>query len=607
MENQNYSRLCELRGLMAAKGWDAVVLRGNDPHCSEYFAPRYQAVTYLSGFTGEAGDIVVTQNHAGLWTDSRYFIQAGVQLKDTGFQLHTTRMIDSVYIPEWLSVQPDIKVIACDSLCESAEGIEALRRVCDATPGGELCAVPDLPDLFWTDRPEVPSTPIITLDESTTGLTRAEKLEWLREWMRSEPSHPDFYLLSALDEVAWMLNVRGSDIDYNPVVFSYLLVGQDSAQWFVRKDDALSDDDTLDSYAAVEADGVSAEPYSSAADELQLIGNQGYVIGFDPSVTNGCLSACEGCVPLSSPVPLKKAVKTDVELEGMREAHLEDGLALEKFLYWLETTLRERPVSEWEASSRLSAFRAEIPGYQGDSFETISAWGPGAALPHYSTPRTGGALIPQIQEGSDVPGGFYLVDSGGQYLFGTTDVTRTVPLGSLTREQKEDYTLVLKGMIGLSMAVFPYGTAGCQIDAFARGPLWRAGRNFGHGTGHGIGFFLNVHEGPQSIRQNFNPQPMLPGMISSNEPALYREGAYGIRHENVILCREEFTTEFGRFLGFETLTSCHIDTSAVVPELLSEEEISWLNSYNDSVFHNYASAIEDEDFLAWLREKTKNL
>jgi len=597
MTNQNYIRLCALRSLMAAKGWDALVLRGSDPHSSEYFAPRYQVVRWLSGFTGESGDVVVTKDHAGLWTDSRYFIQAGVQLKDTGFQLHTTRMIDSVYIPEWLSTQSDIKVVACDSLCESAEGIQALRKVCNAIPGGELCPVPDLPDLFWPDRPAVPSTPIITLDESTTGLTRAEKLEWLREWMRSEPSHPDFYLLSALDEVAWMLNVRGSDIEYNPVVFSYLLVGQDSAQWFVKKSDS-ADEDTLDSYAAVEADGVSAEPYSSAASELQLIGNQGYVIGFDPTVTNGCLSACDGCVPLSSPVALKKAVKTDVEIEGMREAHLEDGLALEKFLYWLETTLRERPVSEWEASCRLSELRAEIPGYQGDSFETISAWGPGGALPHYATPRDGSTEIPAN------PDGFYLVDSGGQYLFGTTDVTRTVPFGQLTPGQKEDYTIVLKGMIDLTMAVFPYGTAGCQIDAFARGPLWRSGRNFGHGTGHGIGFFLNVHEGPQSIRQNFLSQPLLPGMITSNEPALYREGSYGIRHENVILCREAFTTEFGRFLSFETLTSCHFDTSAIIPELLSPEEISWLNDYNDSVYRNYASAIEDENFRLWLRNKT---
>lgn len=269
---------------------------------------------------------------------------------------------------------------------------------------------------------------------------------------------------------------------------------------------------------------------------------------------------------------------------------------MEKFLHWLESEVASgRLVTEWEASERLTAFRAEIPGYRGNSFENISAYGPSAALPHYSTPKEGSAVI--------LPRGLYLVDSGGQYLTGTTDITRTVPMGPLTELEKEDYTLVLKGMIGLSMAVFPKGTAGCQLDVLARGPLWRAFRNYGHGTGHGIGFWLCVHEGPQDIRQNFNSQPLLPGMVTSNEPALYREGMHGIRHENIILCREAGSSEFGQWLEFETLTCCHIDTSAVLLELLTDDERQWLNTYNDWVYRTLAPFLP-EDVALWLRDKT---
>ncbi len=312
-----------------------------------------------------------------------------------------------------------------------------------------------------------------------------------------------------------------------------------------------------------------------------------------------------------SPVILRKAVKTEDEIERLRETFIEDGLAVERFLKWLEESVaaaergEAEPVREWDASVKLSSLRAEIPGYRGDSFENISAYGPSAALPHYVTPSSGSRKV----EGR----GLYLTDSGGQYLTGTTDITRTVPMGACTDLEREDYTLVLKGMIGLATAVFPKGTAGCQIDALARGPLWKARRNFGHGTGHGVGYFLGVHEGPQSIRQDFNRQPLLPGMVTSDEPGLYRGGMHGVRHENILLTVTDSIpgsssgcNEFGEWLRFETLTCCHIDTSAIIPELLTAEERNWLNAYNASVYERLAPRMTEAEAL-WLASKTVRL
>lgn len=594
MASENFIRVNALRNLMIARGWDAVVLRGCDPHGSEYLAPRYQAVTWVSGFTGEAGDLVIFRDEAGLWTDSRYFIQAVKQLEGSGIDLHKTRMPDSVSIADYIAAKGCCTVV-CDSLCESADSIAELCAASQRNPSFRLERIPDLIDEVWAARPPVPNTPVINLDEASVGMGRVQKIEWLRAWMQDVDA--EYCLLGALDEIAWMLNVRGQDIDFNPVVFSYLLVGQDSVQWFVTKGET-ADEDSLDTFDLLQSEGISIEAYDAVAAEISRLAACGVKIAYDPATLNGELAGrLAGQKAIGSPVPLKKAVKTAQEIEGMREAHLEDGLAMEKFLYWLEGELQQRQVPEWEAAQYLHERRAEIPGYMGDSFETISAWGPGAALPHYSTPKDDSTLI-----GND---GLYLVDSGGQYLFGTTDITRTIPVGETTYQQKEDYTLVLKGMIDLSMAVFPYGTAGCQIDALAREPLWRTGRNFGHGTGHGIGFFLCVHEGPQSIRQNFLSQALLPGMITSNEPALYREGSHGIRHENVILCRDAYSNEFGRWLCFETLTLCHFCTDAVLPQLLSREELQWLNDYNEKVYRTYASAAEDDpDFSGWLRKKT---
>ena len=604
MENIYSDRIDDLRTMMRDNGWDAVVIGGSDPHASEYPAPRWQQVKWLSGFTGEAGDLVVTHDHAGLWTDSRYFIQALEQLEGTGVELHKTRLPDSVSIPDWLASN-GVKVVAVDGLCQSMSAAEELVEAIGE--GGRLSDVPDMLDAMWEDRPSVPVSPVTTLDvECFGGIPRAEKISWIRKWMLLHGI--DRVLLSSLDEIAWMLNVRGSDIEYNPLVISYLLISQDYVKWFVRKSMVDMDPDTEDSFNELVADGVDIEDYEAVFFALSdFSGETSRVRLFaDPSTLNHHVATYikdsypEDCVIYgTSPVILEKSVKTSSEIENLRQTYIDDGVAMEKFLYWLDYEVASgREVTEWEASEKLTAFRAEIPGYRGNSFENISAYGPGAALPHYSTPREGSAVIR--------PHGLYLVDSGGQYLTGTTDITRTVPMGACTDLEKEDYTLVLKGMIDLSMAVFPRGTAGCQIDALARMPLWKAKRNFGHGTGHGVGYYLCVHEGPQSIRYQYNPQPLLPGMVTSNEPGLYREGMHGVRHENIVLCREAGTSQFGEWLEFETLTCCHIDTSAIVPELLGQEALAWLNAYNARVYATLAPYLPS-DVASWLMERTREI
>ncbi len=602
MKSTYVERIAALRALMEARGWDAVVFSGSDPHSSEYPAARWKQVEWLTGFTGEAGDLVITMNHAGLWTDSRYFIQALTQLEGTGVELHKTRIPGAVSIPQWLSDKA--KTVAVDGLCWN---VSAVKEISDALgEEGTVVDVPDMLDELWEGRPHIPMTPITTLDVDTFGGTvRRDKISWLRKWMLIKGV--DRMLLTSLDEIAWMLNVRACDIDYNPLVISYLLISHDSVRWFVKKSvaEGYSDPDTLDSFSEIEMDDVVVDDYDAVFFGLSDFSEEQSPVTLfvDPSTLNHHLYTyiqdsypSERIVTGTSPVILEKSVKTESEIENLRQTHVDDGVAMEKFLYWLEKEVEAGvPVTEWDASERLTEFRAEIPGYRGNSFENISAYGPGAALPHYSTPKEGSAVIR--------PFGLYLVDSGGQYLTGTTDITRTVPMGECTQMEMEDYTLVLKGMIDLSMAVFPKGTAGCQIDSIARMPLWKAKRNFGHGTGHGVGYYLCVHEGPQSIRYQYNPQPLLPGMVTSNEPALYREGMHGVRHENIVLCREAGESEFGEWLDFETLTCCHIDTSAVLPELLGPEALAWLNEYNEWVYQRLSPNLSCE-VAEWLRAKT---
>ena len=593
-------RIASLRSLMRSHDWDAVILTGSDPHGSEYPAERYKQIRWLTGFTGEAADLVVTLDHAGLWTDTRYFIQANAQLAGTGVELHKTRVPEQVLIPQWLQehFQDDSEpVLAVDGLCMgeafAAEITEAFESK-GVTP--YIVSSPDLINVLWTDRPPIPQTPVFTID---SGSPRSDKLEMLRSFCRRE--HCDGILLSALDQIAWTLDVRASDIEYNPLVISYLLVTDDAALWFVLKE-RIEDPDTELAFDELSEDGVSIERYDALQDFLSESG--GMKIFVDKATLNHQLFQTmeqSGVTPVpgTTPVALAKAVKNPFEIEGMKSAHIRDGVAMVRFLHWLEKSVQaERLVSEWDAAVKLGEFRSAVAGYQGDSFETISAYGPGAALPHYVTPRTDAPILEAH--------GLYLCDSGGQYLDGTTDITRTVPLGDLTPLEREDYTLVLKGHIDLAMALFPEGTPGCRIDALAREPLWRYRRNFGHGTGHGVGSFLGVHEGPQDVRQNLNPQPLMSGMVISDEPGIYREGMHGVRHENLLLCVQKGENEFGSGLGFEPLTLCAFDTAGLDLSLLDRAEIEWLDEYHALVYDTLSPLLED-DLARWLQQKCRKI
>ena len=602
---------------MEKKGWDAVIVTGSDPHNSEYPAKRWKQVEWLSGFAGEAGDMVITADHAGLWTDSRYFIYADKVLKNTGIQLHKTRIPGEIPASKWLAEYafPDEDkriVIAVDGLCIARSAIDEIEKAMlsegrhrGIDDGGyTIVNVPDFMDMLWEDRPAVPHKPIITVSDDIVGESRQDKILWLRKFLID--NNCTSILLTSLDEIAWLLNVRGSDVEYNPVVISYLIVSLDGVYWYVRKTPLhVSDDETVSSFGELQSEGVEILPYDDIDIGIGefLTGSSSDRIYIDRGKVNfninSLLEDSENVYYGPSPISLRKAVKNDVEIEGMREAHIKDGLAMEKFLYWLECRMETVSiVNERDAADMLGHIRSSIEGYRGDSFETISAYGSNAALPHYITPVSGGVLLENH--------GLYLCDSGGQFISGTTDITRTIPLGHCTPMEKEDYTKVLKGHIDLAMAVFPVGTAGCHIDVLARNPLWSSKCNFGHGTGHGVGFFLNVHEGPQDIRQNFNSQPLLPGMITSDEPGIYHEGQYGIRHESLLLCKDAGSNDFGSWLEFEVLTLCHIDTSIIVKELLTYDEIAWLNAYNKRVYDTLSPYLP-ENISVWLKEKTIDL
>ena len=587
-------RVFSIRGQMAMMGLDAVIIPGSDPHLSEYLADNWKFREWVSGFTGSAGTVVITAEKAGLWTDSRYFIQAAKELKGSGIDLFKLGLPGTPSYQEWIvSELPAGAVVGINGKTISVEESEKLAETFKKNDL-RLDTNIELEDIVWIGRPPMPEDEVFELDEKYAGESRAQKISRVRREMRRQ--NATHYVVCALDETAWLLNLRGKDVEYNPVFYSFMVISMNNVNLFIDPHKITSDIGKK-----LAGDGVKVFLYDKFYDFIRTLPNLSTFL-IDPQKVN---SAVMSAIPASAKVKRGlsiitklKAVKNPIEAKGMRNCHIKDGVAMVKFLHWLDKNIGKEEITELSAAEKLQTFRSEQEGYMGDSFHTISAYGENAALPHYSASDESFAVLE--------PKGLYLVDSGGQYLEGTTDITRTVALGPVSDEEKKDFTLVLKGHIALALAKFPQGTHGSQLDILARMAMWNEGVNYGHGTGHGIGHFLNVHEGPQSIRPQDNGIAMEEGMITSNEPGLYKEGRHGIRTENLVLTIPYKNTEFGTFYAFETITLCPIDTRALRTDMLSEEEKKWLNAYHADVYKALSDHLYDEE-KQWLKEKTKEV
>ena len=588
--NPIIERLNGLRAELKLKNVEAIIVPSNDPHFSEYPAGRWKYRKWLSGFSGSAGTLVVTMNNAALWVDSRYFIQAKKQLNGSCIEMQKqqTGMIDENWIKEKLGNESKVGVDA------SLFSVNQFNSLKESLAPLSLVDIGDIFDNIYTDRPVLPENEAFLLSEEITGKSRKEKIS---DFVNKLLPNNEIYIISALDEIAWLLNMRGSDVSFNPVAISYLVIDYPEIHLFIGTNQINGSN-----IEELEKDGVKLHPYIEFGSYLSDI-PQYRTVKFDFNKINYHIykTLIDAGVPVIEDkdfhysIALKKSVKNITELAGFRKCMVTDGVAMIRFLKWMQENIGKNTVTEIDAANKLEEFRKEGKDYKGLSFSTISAYKGNGALPHYhTTPKTNA----EIKKSA-----FYLVDSGAQYLTGTTDLTRTIHYGNPTDEEKEDYTLVLKGMINLSMAKFPAGTRGSQLDILARKFLWEKGKNFLHGTGHGVGHYLNVHEGPQSIRMNENPVPMIPGMVTSNEPAVYIEGKYGIRIENLIACKYDYTTEFGDFYSFETLTLCPIETKPIDMSLMAKEEIEWLNSYHNWVYNILSSYLNEEE-MAYLKEKT---
>ena len=585
------NRIAALRAHIAQEQIQAFIIPSTDPHLSEYVAPHWQSREWISGFTGSAGTVVVTAKDAGLWTDSRYFLQAARQLEGTCITLYKEMLPETPNIPEFLSAHlQEGDCVGIDGKMFSAEEVEHLQKELKKS-GICIKSIADPMQLLWTDRPAMPLAPAFVYDTKYAGMSFTEKLPAVRQAM--EAAGADSLLLSALDEIAWLLNIRGNDVHCNPVVVSYLLIEKDKVNYFVQPQKVTPE---LTEYFNV--NGISVHPYEEIGDYLNSF--NAHSILMNPAKTNYAIYSAirPGCLIINgaSPVALLKAIRNKQEIAGIHAAMQRDGVALVKFLKWLDEAVPAGKETEISVDKKLHTFRAAQPLYMGESFDTIAGYKEHGAIVHYeATPETDVTLKSE---------GFLLLDSGAQYLDGTTDITRTIALGPLTEEEKTDYTLILKGHIALAMAVFPEGTRGAQLDVLARMPIWKERMNYLHGTGHGVGHFLNVHEGPQSIRMNENPVALQPGMVTSNEPGVYKAGSHGIRTENLVLTVPAGEGMFGKYLKFETLTLCPICRKGIIKELLTAEEIGWLNDYHRTVYEKLSPDLNNDE-REWLKEACK--
>ncbi|MBO4719432.1 MAG: aminopeptidase P family protein [Prevotella sp.] len=578
-------RIHDLREVMQREHLAAFIFPSTDPHQSEYVAGHWKGREFISGFNGSAGTAVVTMTSAALWTDSRYFIAAEAQLRGTEYQLMRLKIEGTPTIAEWIGREcgPGADV-AIDGTCSAASSVQELITDLRKQGGITLRTNLDPLALIWKDRPTIPENPVEIYPMEYAGEAAHDKITRIRKALRQK--HADGMLMAALDDIAWTLNLRGSDVHCNPVFVSYLLISSQDATLYINK--VKLSPEVL---AYLKAEGVGVAPYEDVRKGLKDYFE--YNILLDPDEVNYTLfkSVTREIVKAESPVKRMKTVKNEREIAGFKSAMLRDGIAMTQFLYWLSHQQPET-LTEISVSDKLTALRAEQPLYRDISFDTIAGYQAHGAIVHYeATPETD---IPLQAEG------FLLLDSGAQYLDGTTDITRTIPLGPLTDEQRRVYTLVLKGHIQIELCKFPSGASGTQLDVLARQALWREGLNYLHGTGHGVGTYLNVHEGPHQIRMEWKPAPLVAGMTVTDEPGIYLEGKFGVRIENTLLITPYKQTEFGQFFQFESLTLCPIDKSPIIADLLTPEETDWLNDYHQRVFDTLSPHLTPDE-AAWLR------
>ena len=588
----------QLREKMRERGIDVYVVPTSDYHESEYVSEHFACRRYITGFTGSAGTAVVTMEEAGLWTDGRYFVQAAKQLEGSGVTLRKMGVEGVPTILEYLrQAMPEGGTLGFDGrvinelLGEEMEAAVAARHA-------KIAYGEDLVGMIWADRPALSREPVWILDEKYCGKTAAEKIADLRAAMREAGA--DVHVLTALDDIVWLLNIRGNDVPCNPVVLSYLAVTETEVLLFIQEE-AL--DDSARSY--LEGLGVTVKPYDSIYDYVKTLAGQAVMVEKSRVNYALCHNLDASCrvIDRMNPTALAKAVKNPVEMENIRRAHIKDGVAVTKYIYWLKKNIGKIPMDEMSVADRLEEFRREQEGYLGPSFNTISAYGPNAAMCHYSATEESKAVLE--------PRGLYLVDSGGQYYEGTTDITRTIALGELTAEEREHFTLTAMSMLRLGNVKFLHGCRGLNLDYVAREVFWQRGLNFDHGTGHGVGYLLNVHERPNGIRWKVVPERqdsgvLEEGMLTSDEPGIYIEGSHGIRTENLILCRKAEKTEYGQFMRFEFVTFVPIDLDAIDKSLMRPEDVEMLNAYHREVYEKISPYLTAEE-ADWLREATREI
>lgn len=588
-------RLDSLREVMRREKMAAFIFPSTDAHQSEYVAPHWQGREWISGFNGSAGTAVVTLTKAALWTDSRYFLAAEQQLKGTEFQLMKQRVEGTPTIAQWLAEQMaevDSPEVGLDGMVNSYHETQALIAELRQAGGVTVRTNFDPLDIIWKDRPSIPDCPVEIQPLEYAGETLQSKLSRIRKALRMQ--HADGMLVSALDDIAWTLNLRGTDVHCVPVFVSYLLIASDKVSLFV---DERKLTPQVTAYLA--ENGVSLYKYNKVEDELRAYSEYNILLdGDETSYRLWKAVKCKEIVSSASPIPVMKAVKNETEMMGFRRAMLRDGIAMVKFLRWLRAAVEKGGQTEMSVERKLTSLRAEQPLFRDISFDTIAGYQEHGAIVHYeATPQTDAQLRPE---------GLILIDSGAQYQDGTTDITRTIALGPVSGKMKHIYTLVLKAHIQIELVKFPDGASGTQLDAVGRGCLWREGLNYLHGTGHGVGSYLSVHEGPHQIRMEWKPTPLRAGMTITDEPGIYLANEFGVRIENTLLVTNYLQTDFGKFLQMEPLTLCPIDTAPIEMELLTQEEKGWLNDYHRMVFEKLSPWLEEDD-KNWLEEATKPL